>query len=655
MSGPLNNRPLLPLLNGQPHLPRIALHKRKRTQVLAACDGMSIVILIQTKSQAFQQTTDAIPRVPKAESEACRLCVSSQASCIYTVAEGTTHREAQKRKLISISVAHENSQRVLELIRENRDGVADDITRKLQESDDLQHSINLIADASLLLPKFHEGQGKFYNKSKVAEQLMIQPLISDTDRGDGCLRPSDHIMPISRWTKISRADTTLTHLVNAFWTWNNTLSHLIDRDLFVSSLESIDSSANSDRNGQFCSSLLVNAILAVSTLYANKVVLGSVSAETRTTLSRDFAASAFELLESEQHMSSLTLLQAAAVLWTLVRNEGSDESKSRCLTLQGLLKRTWSSVRLENTSYGLITSPREEGGIAEKMHQADSYITWGFYCFFSPLIMKTFERLGTRDHSNSWDSTSNVGKDPKGLRVFVAECNLCEIIAQFVTDHAANRLNRDHCTALYNKLTCWQLSLPGDLMAGNSVPESVLFLRATYDFIALKVLSVYLKQPETDMLNAHNAALAQIGHAGSMMASLCPVGGISMTRHEYWTAEYCFSVAKDLLPWLDSGIAVPTVRDTIGKACCILRDMSDAGVSGRAQALLLDITKQAKSSGKILAPQGKQYARAELNPAVTIHGVLVFDGKNDLMTDSTEGAFIVKFKDKIRSVELVMN
>ncbi|KAK1455744.1 hypothetical protein CMEL01_04504 [Colletotrichum melonis] len=594
MSGPLNNRPLLPLLNGQPHLPRIALHKRKRTQVLAACDGMSIVILIQIKSQAFQQTTDAIPRVPKAESE---------------------------------------------------------------------------ADASLLLPKFHEGQGKFYNKSKVAEQLMIQPLISDTDRGDGCLRPSDHIMPISRWTKISRADTTLTHLVNAFWTWNNTLSHLIDRDLFVSSLESIDSSANSDRNGQFCSSLLVNAILAVSTLYANKVVLGSVSAETRTTLSRDFAASAFELLESEQHMSSLTLLQAAAVLWTLVRNEGSDESKSRCLTLQGLLKRTWSSVRLENTSYGLITSPREEGGIAEKMHQADSYITWGFYCFFSklatvtspemliprPLIMKTFERLGTRDHSNSRDSTSNVGKDPKGLRVFVAECNLCEIIAQFVTDHAANRLNRDHCTALYNKLTCWQLSLPGDLMAENSVPESVLFLRATYDFIALKVLSVYLKQPETDMLNAHNAALAQIGHAGSMMASLCPVGGISMTRHEYWTAEYCFSVAKDLLPWLDSGIAVPTVRDTIGKACCILRDMSDAGVSGRAQALLLDITKQAKSSGKILAPQGKQYARAELNPAVTIHGVLVFDGKNDLMTDSTEGAFIVKFKDKIRSVELVMN
>ncbi|KAK1702184.1 hypothetical protein BDP67DRAFT_422706, partial [Colletotrichum lupini] len=651
-------RPLLPLLNGQPHLPRIALHKRKRTQVLAACDGCR---------KRKVKCDGARP--------ACRLCVSSQASCVYTVAEGTTQREAQKRKLISISVAHENSQRVLELIRENRDGVADDITRKLQESDDLQHSINLIADASLLLPKFHEGQGKFYNKSKVAEQLMIQPLMYGIcfqeiqGLGDGCLRPSDHIMPISRWTKISRADTTLTHLVNAFWTWNNTLSHLIDRDLFVSSLESIDSSANSDRNGQFCSSLLVNAILAVSTLYANKVVLGSVSAETRTTLSRDFAASAFELLESEQHMSSLTLLQATAVLWTLVRNEGSDESKSRCLTLQGLLKRTWSSVRLENTSYGLITSPREEGGVAEKMHQADSYITWGFYGFFSklatvtspemliprPLIMKTFERLGTRGHSNSRDSTSNVGKDPKGLKVFVAECNLCEIIAQFVTDHAANRLNRDRCTALYNKLTCWQLSLPGDLMAENSVPESVLFLRATYDFIALKVLSVYLKQPETDMLNAHNAALAQIGHAGSMMASLCPVGGISMTRHEYWTAEYCSSVAKDLLPWLDSGIAVPTVRDTIGKACCILRDMSDAGVSGRAQALLLDITKQAKSSGKILAPQGKQCARAELIPAVTIHGVLVFDGKNDLMTDSTEGAFIVKFKGKICSVELVMN
>ncbi|KAF4783883.1 hypothetical protein HER10_EVM0001313 [Colletotrichum scovillei] len=491
----------------------------------------------------------------------------------------------------------------------------------------------------------------------------------NTERGDGLPRPSDHIMPVSRWTKISQADTTLTCLVNAFWTWNNTLSHLIDRDLFVSSLKSIDSSADFDRNGQFCSSLLVNAILAVSTLYATEAVLGPVSAENRTTMSRDFAAYAFELLESEQHMSSLTLLQAAAVLWTLARNEGSHEPKSRCLSLQNLLKQTWSSVCLENTSYGRITSPREKGGAAEKTHQAASHITWGFYCFFSklatvtspemliprPLIIKTFERLGTQGHSSSQDSTSNVSKDPQGPEVFVAECNLCEIIAQFVIDHAANRLDRDRCTALYNRLTCWQLSLPSDLTADNSIRESVSFLRATYDFIALKVLSVYLKQPNTDMLDAHNAELAQIGHASSMMASLCPIGGISMTRHEYWTAEYCSFVAKDLFPRLDTGVAAPTVRDIIGKACCILRDMSLAGVSDRAQVLLLDIDKQAWSSGKVLSAHGKQCARAELMSAVTIHDVRVFNGRNDLMTDSTDGVFLVKFKDKIRSVELVIN
>lgn len=157
------------------------------------------------------------------------------------------------------------------------------------------------------------------------------------------------------------------------------------------------------------------------------------------------------------------------------------------------------------------------------------------------------------------------------------------------------------------------------------------------------------------MLDAHNAELAQIGHASSMMASLCPIGGISMTRHEYWTAEYCSFVAKDLFPRLDTGVAAPTVRDIIGKACCILRDMSLAGVSDRAQVLLLDIDKQAWSSGKVLSAHGKQCARAELMSAVTIHDVRVFNGRNDLMTDSTDGVFLVKFKDKIRSVELVIN
>lgn len=73
-------------------------------------------------------------------------------------------------------------------------------------------------------------------------------------------------MPVSRWTKISQDDKALTHLVNSFWIWDTTLSHLIDRDLFLSSLTGTESETSYSEYGHFCSPLLVNAILAVASV-----------------------------------------------------------------------------------------------------------------------------------------------------------------------------------------------------------------------------------------------------------------------------------------------------------------------------------------------------------------------------------------------------
>lgn len=82
-------------------------------------------------------------------------------------------------------------------------------------------------------------------------------------------------------------------------------------------------------------------------------------------------------------MSSLTLLQAAAVLWTFASNDGSHHARRQCASLQSLLRQNWVSVDLGGIGSRLVASSRKDDGAPAKMCQAVSHISWGFYCFFS--------------------------------------------------------------------------------------------------------------------------------------------------------------------------------------------------------------------------------------------------------------------------------
>ncbi|OHE98232.1 hypothetical protein CORC01_06429 [Colletotrichum orchidophilum] len=656
MSGQSAYRPLLPLSSdAPPRLSQAVVPKRKRTQVLSACASVFVPFSSDWLSSNLTNCSDCRKRKVKCDGArpTCHGCASSNTPCAYPLAEGISQREAQKRKLSSISAAHEKSQRVLELLRASHDDGADDILKQLQGSDDIEEAIQSIADASLLLPN---NLGRY-------SQCFDELTDSSTTARDSLVSPSDEIMPVSCWTKISQDDKALTHLVNSFWIWDNTLSHLVDRDLLVSSLAFTDGNTTFSEYGQFCSPLLVNAILAVSSLHATRNASESNSADILT-LSHQFANHAFELLESEQSMSSLTLLQAAAILWTFASNKGSHHGRSQCVSLQSLLKKTWSSVDLDGLGSRLIASSRENDGVHVKVCQAVSRMTWGFYCFFSkastitspemlvprPLVSTIFENLDSQGYSRV-DPASHLERAPQSLEMFVAECALCEIAAQFVIESARHEMDGSHHTALYNKLLCWQLSFPDHLMTDNNFPSSVLLLQANYDFIALRVLSSYLRHANTDVLNGHNVASLQVGHASSMMTSLWTYRGIYQIRHEYWAAEYCFFVVQDLLPRLDSDTATFTVRDIIGKACCIINEMVIAGVSGRAQSMLTDIEKQARASRRTVPAYGRQSARGESRPMITIRGLRVFDGEEDRMLDSPVGTFTVKFRDKIHAVD----
>ncbi|GKT92579.1 C6 transcription factor [Colletotrichum tofieldiae] len=452
---------------------------------------------------------------------------------------------------------------------------------------------------------------------------------------------SDHVLPVSCWTVVSQDNKLLTYLVDMFWTWDGTLSHLIDRELFIGDLSAAGPNFSAGQQRGFCSPFLVNTILAVASLHATRKHPDSYS-EDIVTLGHKFASHAFELLESEKGVKSLTLLQGAAVLWLFASNEGSRSSRTQCASLESLLRDTWLALGLETGGSALFKFSGKDDAHDVRIWQAVSHITWGFTASLHmlvsrPLIMKTFEDLEAQRGSGSPASVSSSGEDSIAnqtsyqLQVFSAKCSLCEIADQFMSMFVNNGqmllLDSGHCTALYNKLLCWKLSLPDHLMTSNSVSSSLLLLQATYDFVALKLLFSYTSHAGTDLFDGRNAASLQVLHASSMITNLWIYRGIYTIKHEYWAAEYCSFVAHALLPRLESDASAPAVQDIIGRACCVLNEMALAGVSGRAQELLAGVEERARSFKMRVPSYGRKSATHEsATPMVLIRGVQVFDG-----------------------------
>ncbi|KAK6224920.1 hypothetical protein QIS74_03247 [Colletotrichum tabaci] len=379
MSNTVKLRPLLPLAaaaSGPPPTAPVITRppKRKGSQVSAACCRKRKV-----KCDGVRPS--------------CYTCKTSNSPCVYPVPEGLSQRQAQKQKLNYVSRAHENSQRVLELLRASRDGASQDILKQLQHSEHLDEAIQSIADASLLLPKFHEQRRVSTDLSSPpglgdpTSESTTQPLSNhdsfNRDPSAGNSEP-DHALPVSRWTIVSRDNKLLTHLFDMFWMWDSTLSHLVDRELFIADLSATLPDLSTGQRRSFCSPFLVNAILAVASLHATRKSFNPYSGNF-VVLSHEFARCAFDLLESERcsGSSSLTLLQGAAILWLFANNEGARASPTQAASLGSLIQRTWSELGLETGGPMAFRVSGTSEAHKVKIWKAVSHMTWGFYCFFA--------------------------------------------------------------------------------------------------------------------------------------------------------------------------------------------------------------------------------------------------------------------------------
>jgi hypothetical protein len=74
----------------------------------------------------------------------------------------------------------------------------------------------------------------------------------------------DFTLPVSRWTSAHKDTRLLNHLLTLFWTWDNTVEPCLYRPLFEEDLADSAPQTSDPSKDAFCSSFLVNSLLALS-------------------------------------------------------------------------------------------------------------------------------------------------------------------------------------------------------------------------------------------------------------------------------------------------------------------------------------------------------------------------------------------------------
>lgn len=90
-------------------------------------------------------------------------------------------------------------------------------------------------------------------------------------------------LPVSKWTRILGTEQQFTHLLNLFWTWDNTLSRIVDREAFVHDLKAGANDPSTMDSIENCSPFLVNALLAVGSVWHTNHPMSSSSILTAAT------------------------------------------------------------------------------------------------------------------------------------------------------------------------------------------------------------------------------------------------------------------------------------------------------------------------------------------------------------------------------------
>lgn len=224
------------------------------------------------------------------------MCIERQTSCEYTTLPTESHLTAQRRRLSDFQIRNESYETLFAIIRNRQTDEANLIFQRIRAGADVESVLKSIQDGDLLLqlalrPEWryryrfpgrrHEMPSyldvwpnpylgsRLHEKSLVSQSqqhTLVQDVSNVEDEAEHVYLAPYHAVEmvdlrlssvdVTKWTAVSSNKALLRALLEIYFIFEYPFHPAFHKDIFLDAMIA--------RDGRFCSSLLVNAVLAAA-------------------------------------------------------------------------------------------------------------------------------------------------------------------------------------------------------------------------------------------------------------------------------------------------------------------------------------------------------------------------------------------------------
>ncbi|KAI7914700.1 hypothetical protein M0657_009346 [Pyricularia oryzae] len=509
------------------------------------------------------------------------------------------------------------------------------------------------------------------------DEPMIRPQLrpGESSGHDIDWQPTE--IDVARWTGSKEDDKEafnglLTHLLSLFWTWDNTVSPIIDRCMFLEDLQSDLAHSGTLPPGAkqlFCTPFLVNCVLAVACLYTTNPNVYSVPSDS-TSRGRSFAEKSKRLLQKEP--PSLTKLQGICLLWLWESCAGDIQTTDEYMETY-----FQDYMRLELSAMEIPSDFKDWDSRQGRELQALSHIIWGMYFTHAKMTItfqtrfrspqprirqlfadKDIPHISDTDMAHWWPYPVNDSRhlQPSHYRrLLVARCEFSTIIEEANSLLSHGRFKRDPITMeiarrnsedCYWKLIHWKADLPEYLKAEYSTLPVVILLHTLYNSALIEVLNPLMEHYYDDTAFAQSSPKQlRLAANFSLIHHVCTYRVLYSAKYEYSILQACLKAATTALYDLNDGGV-----DIFLRAC---QGLYEAGEFLKLANTFLAVTKGLIEENKLVLPRAAAIVVEKFYPELRKRPFTPFKEDGHLLMYWPQRVVDHEFAELIKRAELL--
>ncbi|KAI0593504.1 hypothetical protein F4775DRAFT_577668 [Biscogniauxia sp. FL1348] len=561
-----------------------------------------------------------------AERPRCAYCTTRDLECVYdTIAAAETHTQALKRKFHEIQDEKSAYSDVYELLRNRPQAEAEDILQRIRGGADAQSVVRHVLYGDVLLqlsltpetrfrydfpyitemPSFlTQNPNPYLDGSLIYENSFLQSYPSPPQSGSvvpsrfntpyltpyhaaTIIDPRLQTVRPSRWTSISSDDIFMRKLLHDYFLYDWQWFPMVHKDYFLDDMKS--------GHQRFCSSLLVNALLAHAS-HIHPGIANRTEFWNPRNIGYQFLAEAKRLWEQESGENRLTTIQAGMIINAIYNVSGADSIG-------------WAySIQALALAHNMGMFDAELRTTSKKVHDAQVFTAWtmflfqnhnGWY-FLRPPLINDPPKVPLPDPVEHPEFYPEIWvRYPLNETLWPAHCGIlfyanCQL-SVYLNNYGRQCFGRDerlHSRKLrqdlYEQVTTWYSNLPEILTPRLVVLPSQLKLHMHYFNVIIYILGT-----EASREQASSAGYMTAGHVEDRtpakilwdaQAALETVIRLYYLRHgfdflDYWILQPIISLANLRQQYMREHRESPLIKAMRSTVILCAKGLKDQGQS----------------------------------------------------------------------------